>query len=238
MLFPKSGVPLYLQLYEQLKSKIVSGEWRTETPVPPESLLVRQLGVSRETVRRAILRLVSEGYLYRRQGRGTFVCRQRPEDGLEQLISFTAEIVARGYRPGAKVLALENRQPGPQVAAILDTHEPVIYFKRLRTAGDIPVAVEESYLRPDVFGDLDPAKLGGSFYQYLVYDKGLKPGRIVQEISSAAADPSIAELLELQPGHPILRFTRLIHDLSGVPFFWMVFACRGDVYTVKTRLEP
>lgn len=234
-----TGVPLYLQLYEILKKKITSGEWPEESLIPTENNLMKTYAVGRETVRRAVLRLVNEGYLFRQRGKGTFVCRKRPEDGLEQLVSFTAEMLARGYKPGNLVLANQRLHPDQDTAEILNCsgREEVIYIKRLRTANQLPVAVEESYLLSDVFGDVDPDKLEGSFYEYLVYDKGIKPGKIVQEISSGLADKDTAVLLEVDPGHPILQLSRLMYTADGKPFFWMIFRYRGDIYSIKTKLD-
>ena len=236
-MFENSGVPLCLQLCEILKQKIISDEWAPDTRVPSESSLMKSYGVGRETVRRAVLRLVNEGYLFRQRGKGTFVCRKRREDGLEQLVSFTSEMLARGYRPGTQVLANQVQKPDQETAGILNSGEDIIYLKRLRTANNLPVAVEESFLRQDVFGELDPNKLDGSFYEYLVYDKGIKPGRIMQEISSTLADEECAELLGVKPGHPVLRLARLMYTTEGKPFFWMTFRYRGDIYSIKTNQD-
>lgn len=234
-----SGIPLYLQVYKSLKQNITSGKWPKKSIIPTETDLMKTYGVGRETVRRAVLKLVNEGYLFRQRGKGTFVCRNRPEDGLEQLVSFTAEMLSRGYQPGNRVLAYCKQKPRPETAKLLDCNEAedILYIKRLRTANQLAVAVEESFLRTDIFGELDPIKLEGSFYNYLVYDKGIKPGRIMQEISSDLADPETARLLEVQPGHPILQLTRLMYSAQGTPFFWMVFRYRGDIYSIKTKLE-
>lgn len=234
-----TGVPLYLQLYEILKKKITSGEWPEDSLIPTETNLMKTYAVGRETVRRAVLKLVNEGYLFRQRGKGTFVCRKRPEDGLEQLVSFTAEMLARGYKPGNQVLVSGRQRPEPEIAGILHCSgsDEILYIKRLRTANQLPVAVEESYLRSDIFGKLDSDKLEGSFYDYLVYDKGIKPGRIMQEISSGLADEDTAQLLDVEVGHPILQLSRLMYTSEGRPFFWMVFRYRGDIYSIKTKLD-
>lgn len=234
-----NGMPLYLQLYEILKKKITDGEWEQNAMVPTESELMETFSVGRETVRRAVLKLVSEGYLYRRRGKGTFVCRPRPEDGMEQLVSFTSEMLARGYKPGTLVLNHDQRLPDQEVKSILNLPEgeEITYIKRLRTANDLPVAVEESYLNRAILGDVDEEKLGGSFYNYLVYDKKLRLGRVMQEISSILADEDTAKLLEVEPGHPVLQLSRLIYDTDNTPFFWLTFRYRGDIYSVKTKLE-
>ncbi|HCX79146.1 MAG TPA: hypothetical protein DG577_07020, partial [Firmicutes bacterium] len=116
MLDNNSGIPLYLQVYEKLKLKITGGLWPEGSLIPAETSMMKQYGVGRETMRRAVLRLVNEGYLFRQQGKGTFVCRKRPQDGLEQIVSFTAEMLARGYKPGTKVLASLQQKPDPSTA--------------------------------------------------------------------------------------------------------------------------
>lgn len=238
-MFENNGVPLYLQLYKMLKEKVQSGAWPENEAIPPEKDLMEQFEVGRETVRRAVLRLVNEGYLYRRRGKGTFVCRQRPQDGMEQLVSFSSEMVARGYKPGAIVLEHDTRRAPEEVRSELHISKdtPLLYFKRLRTADELPVAVETSYLLLDVIDPIDPQRLSGSFYQYLVYDMGLRPGRVVQEISSALADEETAALLGIKTGHPVLQLLRLMYTVDGRPFFYMIFQYRGDVYSIKTNMD-
>ncbi len=240
MKFENNGIPLYLQLYEDLKKKITGGEWQLDALVPTESELMSSYGVGRETVRRAILKLVGEGFLYRQRGRGTYVCRNRAEDGMEQLVSFSSEMISRGYKPGAILLELDYRLPDPDVKNILSLpdNENIIYMKRLRTANRLPVALEKSFLNRSVVGEVDKEKLTGSFYNYLVYDKKVQLGRITQEISSLVADEDTADLLEVKTGHPILQLSRLIYTPDHIPFFWLTFSYRGDLYTIKTRLEP
>ena len=200
---------------------------------------MKNYGVGRETVRRAILQLVSEGYLYRRRGRGTVVCRRRPGDGLEQVISFSAEMFSRGMEPAAELLHYEPRQTPPEdVASFLEIapDDAVIYFKRRRTVNGLPVAVEDSYLVAEMFGAVEPEKLKSSFYDYLAYEKGIKPGRISLEISSVPADAGTAALLKIAAGDPLLRLTRVIRTAGGRPFFYLVFLFRGDLYSVKTEM--
>ena len=239
MHFEDSGVPLYLQLHAHLKQRIVSGKWPQNSLIPSESTLMQIYGVGRETARRAVLRLVNEGYLYRQRGKGTFVCRRRPEDVLENLLSFTSEMISRGYRPGTTVLGHDERIPAPKTQEVLATNEgeKVLYIKRLRTANDLPIAVEESFLIKEILGSLEEHKLTGSFYESLFYDKGIKPSKVVQEISSTLADEDTAALLEIDSGHPLLRITRLMYTTDNRPFFYLIFHLRGDMYSIKTKLN-
>ena len=65
--------PLYEQVHKALLSRIQSGEWEPEQPLPGEALLSRELGVSVGTVRRAMDQLTRENIVFRERGRGTFV---------------------------------------------------------------------------------------------------------------------------------------------------------------------
>ena len=70
----KSGEgPIYLKIKEDILQKIEAGEYKKSSRIEPERQLSLQYGVSRMTLRQAIEELVGEGYLYKVQGRGTFV---------------------------------------------------------------------------------------------------------------------------------------------------------------------
>src|SRR5437762_13826118 len=71
------SVPKYSQVYSALRRDIESGRWREETKLPSEVDLVRQFGVSRITVTRAVRELQAAGLVQRVAGSGTFVKRSR-----------------------------------------------------------------------------------------------------------------------------------------------------------------
>lgn len=66
-------LPKYIQLRDQFASAIESGELSKGTKLPTEDALMQQLGISRNTVRRAVDELLRMGMVTRQQGRGTFV---------------------------------------------------------------------------------------------------------------------------------------------------------------------
>ena len=65
--------PLYEQLAAVLRQMIKSGQLRPRDPVPSESQLQQEHGVSRGTIRRALEILRDEGLVVTIAGRGTFV---------------------------------------------------------------------------------------------------------------------------------------------------------------------
>jgi GntR family transcriptional regulator len=66
-------VPLYTQLADILRDMITSGELQPRSPLPSESYLQQEQGVSRGTVRTAVAVLRDEGLVVSIGGRGTFV---------------------------------------------------------------------------------------------------------------------------------------------------------------------
>ena len=65
--------PLYVQLANILRRMIESGELEPHAPLPSESYLQQEQGVSRGTVRMAVALLRDEGLVVTIGGRGTFV---------------------------------------------------------------------------------------------------------------------------------------------------------------------
>src|SRR3954471_2375500 len=64
---------LYRQIAEQLRGLIAGGEFVAGTRLPAERDLARQLGVSRPSVREAIIALEVEGWVEVRTGSGIYV---------------------------------------------------------------------------------------------------------------------------------------------------------------------
>lgn len=69
----KSSIPLYLQLSDILLQEIERGTWAADQQIPTEPALSRRFDVARGTLRQALAKLETDGYLRRERGRGTFV---------------------------------------------------------------------------------------------------------------------------------------------------------------------
>ena len=69
----RSPTPLYVQLAAILREQITSGELAPDAPLPSESYLQQEHGVSRVTVRKAVELLRNEGLVYTLPQRGSYV---------------------------------------------------------------------------------------------------------------------------------------------------------------------
>jgi GntR family transcriptional regulator len=74
-----NGVPIYLQIVEQIKRNVAMGRLKPEEGLPSVRQLAVDLTINPNTVARAYLELEHEGIIYKRQGQGTFVSAQAEE---------------------------------------------------------------------------------------------------------------------------------------------------------------
>ena len=72
----KSGLPIYDQIYSQIKSQIISGGLREDQLLPSIRNLAKDLGISVITTRRAYDELEREGFIYTVAGKGCFVAEK------------------------------------------------------------------------------------------------------------------------------------------------------------------
>ncbi|UBU15503.1 GntR family transcriptional regulator [Nonomuraea gerenzanensis] len=72
----KRKVPFYQQIATDLAGQIKAGKYAPRRPIPGETALVKQYGVARETVRRAMALLREQGWIYTVAQRGSYVSQQ------------------------------------------------------------------------------------------------------------------------------------------------------------------
>ena len=72
----KSGVPIYEQIYSQLKNQIISGAVESDEALPSIRNLAKDLGISVITTKRAYDELEREGFIYTLAGKGSFVAQK------------------------------------------------------------------------------------------------------------------------------------------------------------------
>ena len=104
----KDSKPLYLQIKDILKHKIINNEYAVGSTIPSENELEEIFGVSRMTIRQAVNELVNEGLLRKERGRGkgTVVLSNAIADKLSTVKSFTQKMQEQGY-------ILKNKQITP-----------------------------------------------------------------------------------------------------------------------------
>lgn len=167
------GETLGRRLGEELRGRILGGEWRPGKRLPSETELARAYQVSRVTVRTALQALESQGLVTIRHGSGTFVSEFGGgiRAGLQQLRSMTETIRELGHEPGMEWHRVERRpategeadrlgvEPGLRVLkmerAVLADREVVAYSYDTILIEDLPPAIVDEISRGSVFAGLE-----------------------------------------------------------------------------------
>ena len=162
--------PLYYQIREDIREKINSKEYPPNSMIPTEAELCEHYGVSRVTVRRAILDLVQEGLLNRGKGKGTFVSENYGLTEVNGVQSFTQELLGLNMRPSAKLLGCRVRTADSTLrnALSLAEGEKVVTISRLRLVNDQePCMVEVMNFPYKRVPGIENEDLNQSIYQLL-----------------------------------------------------------------------
>jgi GntR family transcriptional regulator len=232
-----SAIPIYQQLHEQLEKLIVNGTWRLREPLPSETAIAHQCQISVMTVRHAMAQLVNQGLIYREKGRGTFVTPTPLDHHLQRLESFTEDMHARGLQASSKTLAYEIIPAPEPIAAQLGLSPgiDILHLKRLRSVEDRPVAVHDAHVnRTDL--TLEELEAVGSLYVVLER-KGIELMEAEETLEAITAGRTLAELLSISPGMPLLKATRLTWDREHIPVEVVKAFYRADFYRYAVRLR-
>jgi GntR family transcriptional regulator len=207
--------------------------------VPTERELAAALSTSRTTVRQALVDLVAEGRLVRRQGAGTFIAEPKLTWPLH-LTSFTEQAAANGFAASSRLISANRVRAEGEVAARLGLRTGAGAFRveRLRLADERPMAVETSHLSAARFPNLTRLiRKQESLYALLREAYGVVPVRAEELIATAPASPREAALLGTETGAPMLVLGRHSRDADGDPVEWVTSWYRGDRITFVADLS-
>lgn len=238
---PHNIIPKYYQLASILRQKIEDGEWPPRAAIPSERQLEKLYNVSRTTTREAIDSLVQQGYLYREQGRGTFVSPKKLQKGWMDLTSFSEDLTKRGIEPGQIIRSIERVEPAPRVLQRLDLPpgSTVYRIERVRLGDGVPIGLQTSYL---VLADeqqitTEEMAAAGSLYRILAEKFHIIPTEADETLEVTLATPEEAALLNIAAGAPLLLNERLLFSQERKPVEFVKILYRGDRYQYFVHLK-
>lgn len=231
-------VPKYRALADELREQ--TAQAAIGSSMPSERQLADDTGVSRMTARRAIDELVREGLLTREVGRGTFVARPTVNVPL-QLTSFTDDMRARGHMASSRVLHYGRVPADAPAAAVLglDAGTQIVLLSRLRLADGVPMAIERSHLRLDLFPGLDSGYDFGteSLYRVLTEHYGVRFEAGEQVIRAGIVRDADAETLSILPGAPVLELVRTSVSQGDV-IEWTTSTYPASRFELSAQIAP
>ncbi|MDQ0200850.1 GntR family transcriptional regulator [Neobacillus ginsengisoli] len=233
MLKQDNQIPLYIQLKESIRSSIINGQLKYGDQIPTELELSEEYKISRITVRKAILELVEEGYLVKKQGKGTFVNKRKIERKIVHFLSFSDACKANGLTASSKVTKKEIIQPTPndQKLLQLDDGDACVFIQRVRYAGDSPIMLENNYFSYKDFHSLLNENLEGSVYKILREKLNVKPfGARGTTLEIVRATEEEVNLLHTSSGEPLFYMETTVFDENSRPVHIGKQYILGDSY--------
>jgi len=223
----QDSTPIFQRIKDYLVGEIASGRWKEGDLVPSEQALVRQFGVSRMTVNRAVRELTAEQILVRRQGSGTYVAPQKYQATLVEIRNIADEIRARGraHRSDLRLLREETALDDELAAEFeLAPGAPLYHSTIIHFENEAPIQVEDRWVNPACA----PKYLEQDFKSITPNEHLMAAAPLQGATYSIEAQPApreIAALLGIAEGQPCLVLHR--RTTSG-----------GRVASVATMWHP
>lgn len=162
----------YDQIYRDLKKKIESDEFPYQELLPSENSLIQIYDCSRNTVRRALGRLVTDGYVQTLQGKGVRNIYRPIEQTaftIGEIESFKESARRNGQTAQTKVpLFLEiTADPGLAARSGFPVGSELYYLQRLHYLDGKPLILNHNYFLKSVVPGLTLEIAQNSIYDYL-----------------------------------------------------------------------
>lgn len=225
-------IPLHQQIKEDLLKKIHSGYYKKNEIIPKEIDLAKQYNVSRPTVRQAVQSLVADGYLERKQRKGTLVKRNKISQEFTHIIeSYDSEMKRKGLKPKTKVLMFKKEIANFDIRTnlILSEDEEVYKLVRLRYAESDPIVLVTTYLPVKFL----PNFLDINFSERKLYDAltelGFPIKSVIRKLDVIKADETTSDLLDISEEDPIFYFHTVGYTNNRIPIEYSISKYRGDL---------
>lgn len=238
MILDNAQVPLYVQLADLFRQRIVKGMWREGEMLPSLEKLVAEFGVARVTVRQAIERLTRDGLVSPQRGRGTFVTGA-PQADRWLKVETTLENLSELYRdtqPTILVIDESNRTPRLSERDGLAA-ERYVYMRRVHAHEGRPYCVIDIYLDAAIFARR-PARFRKETVIPLLL--GMPSVEIVtarQGLTISTADLEVARHLGISVNAPVAEVRRVFTGRGRRVIYLAEITYRGDYVHLEMDLK-
>lgn len=238
MIDHSSSLPLYKQIEDYIRDLIKSGEYDDGKLLPKETELAKKFGVSRNTVRQGMSKLVMEGLLVRKKGVGTTVASQTITTQLDEWHSFSQEMNQRGISLKNYTVEVKEDEADEKISQVFNIQEgrSLIRLERLRGDEEEPFVYFVSWFHPRI-GLTGKEEFTRPLYTILEEDFSVYPSRSSEKLKAINADKEIADRLSIENGVPVLFRERKVYDVGDRIIEYNIGFYRGDKFTYSIDIR-
>jgi GntR family transcriptional regulator len=223
----------YLEIAEDLRRRLASGELPAGRVLPSESELGRAYAASRVTVRKALEVLREEGLVDARQGFGWFSAAPPVEQTLGRLGTIEAQLAESGRSSQRRILEFRFTAARSHVRRVLGA-DRVLEVRRINVVDDVPFARVTVWCPAELGRGLSLADVERATFHELL---DVELGGATQTITAAALAPADADVLSVPAGSPALVVERVTRDVSGTPVLLSEHVLVGHLARFVVELE-
>lgn len=209
-----SQIPLYTQLADIIKEMINNKELQEGHYLMSERDICKIQNISRMTVNKAIISLVNEGILERRQGKGTFVSYKKQNLTYAKMQGFTEIAKNKKLNVKNKILKFELKTPSNKVKEYLqleDTDSLVFQIERIRFIDDEPTILEKIYIPEYMCPALSEDLVSNNSIYKLYREKYLHKTQIAKQvINPIILNKSQSKTLNVDSNTLALKIDRVV----------------------------
>lgn len=225
----------------RLLDLISTGKLRPGDRLGTERELAARLSISRTTLRQVLAVLAQAGTVRRVPGRagGTFVTHTKVDRDLSAIVGLPEYLRRQGFLAGTQVLSATMAGADDLAAEhlALPAGSLVLDIARIRLADGVPISLERIRLPAEIFPGLLEQPLGGSLYELLDKEYGVRPEDVVEHLEVVDASVDEAGLLGVSARTPLLAITRTSCTSDGIPFEFSQDLFRADRTRVTFRTK-
>ncbi len=233
---PHNPIPLYYQIYLDLRRMIQRGVLQPGSTLPPELEICQAYNVGRQTVRQAIGRLVDDNLVERYAGRGTFI-RTIPSIQFFLDRSFSQQMREMGRVPTSKVLRCEPGFITVENQPILEKVRgaPCLTLERLRYGDDELICHQSTIVLTERCPGIESVNFTNqSLFEIITSRYALMIKRMDIVVRAVAADGYRADILEVEECDPLLFVGTATYIEDGELIEYSTSYYRADRYEYST----
>ena len=233
----------YQEIADELRRRIVEGDYAEDEMLPDQIALAEEFGVSRMTLKKAIDMIAMEGLLFRKRGVGTFVIKSAlwnsGDSKVDEYAGLSKQFPNKTIK--SKIITFDILFPPENVKSLLmlEDNQPVYHIERLRIIDDKPYILENTYFVANLVRDLTEDIINRSIYNHIRDTLGLKIGGAYRKIHADKSNKLDWQELICDEHTPILEVEQVVYLTNGTPFEYSTSRSRYDTrsYTITDIIK-